>query len=54
MILSLTQRASSEVTLPPFQESGIALNHAKKQFANAVKDAVKAGLMLPTSNDHVA
>jgi len=37
LILSMTERASSEVTLPPFQESGNALNHSKKPFANTVK-----------------
>jgi hypothetical protein len=31
-----TVRASSQVSFPSFYESGNALNHAKKQFANAV------------------
>jgi hypothetical protein len=31
--LSMTELASFEVSLPPFQESGNALNHSKKPFA---------------------
>ncbi len=31
-----TERASPEVSLLPFQESGNALNHSQEQFANAV------------------
>ena len=36
LILSMTQRASSEVSFPSFYESGNALNHSKQPFANAV------------------
>ncbi len=37
----MTELASSEVSLFPFQESGNALNHSTEQFTNAVYLAVK-------------
>jgi hypothetical protein len=42
LFLSMTERASSEVSFPSFYESGNALNHSKKPFANTVSFAVTA------------
>jgi hypothetical protein len=49
LVLSMTERASSEVSFPSFYESGNALNHSIKPFANAVRTVMLLLKLLPGS-----